>query len=134
MTGLAKKFAHVTGVGKKFDDVTTSTFDDVTTMVHPIFFDDVTANHSRDVGEFGRKPLLIEEEQENGKWTGSAKVVIPLWVRRGAFWEPQISVKRYPASIYVAYLVRCADSRDIKVLKVFLTNCRFPVYSVGFHA
>ncbi len=44
MTGLAKYFADVTWVVKIFADVTAFSFDDVSTMGHQIFFDNVTAN------------------------------------------------------------------------------------------
>ncbi len=37
-------FANVTGVAEFFANVTTCAFDDVTTVVTEIFFDDVTAN------------------------------------------------------------------------------------------
>ncbi len=42
---MVKDFDDVTGVVKIFADVTAITFDDVTTIVPEIFFDDVTANH-----------------------------------------------------------------------------------------
>ncbi len=37
-------FGNVTGVAYFFADVTSSTFDNVTTIASKIFFDDVTAN------------------------------------------------------------------------------------------
>ncbi len=42
-------FANVTGVAEFFANVTACTFDDVTTVVTAIFFDDVTANRKSSV-------------------------------------------------------------------------------------
>ena len=56
VTGVAKDFDDVTGVVKIFADVTAITFDDVTTIVPEIFFDDVTANRSPTQG--GRRRRL----------------------------------------------------------------------------
>ncbi len=43
----------MTDVADFFADVTASTFDDVTTVADQIFFDDVTANHPRNVSQEG---------------------------------------------------------------------------------